>query len=195
MLTQLRDWLRRLRGRAQFSLRRIVSPTVVTDNVRIQVHDVATLRAERPDWGALSRAERAQAVRDIEPERDIVVHNTAVDELLELLVDHLDPAQNSDKQPTHLAVGDSATTPTVSNTSLNNRVGTFATSEDADQGKDLFTSTFLDSTQANGNDLKECGLKTAASGGDLLNHATFSAVSKTQNNTLTIDVTLEFRAA
>jgi len=68
----------------------------------------------------------------------------------------------------------------------------------ADNGKSLLASTFIDSTEANGNTLDELGLFSGdpASSSNpevfLMNHATFSPVTKDNSKTVTFDVTLQF---
>jgi len=90
---------------------------------------------------------------------------------------------------THIGVGDSDTTPIQSNTALGNE-----TYKDA-----LFTtptkttnsisfSLFLDTTENNGNDIKETGIFDAASGGNLYNHALTNVISKTNSVEAFIEV-------
>jgi len=196
MLSTLRDRIQSAISRLLDSgHRQLVSPGVVSDNVHIAVHDVETLREEIPEWDDLDREARHRRVREVDPEREIVDHNTVVDGLLNYLVDNLDPSQSASLDASHLEIGSDSTTASTSDSSMVSTIGTFATSDDSDNGKDLFTSTFLDTGQANGNDIKEAGLTTASSGGTLLNRSTFAAITKTDSKTVTIDVTLEFRAA
>lgn len=177
------------------SNREVNPENVVSDNVKVTVHNIDDLRREVDDWDSLSKQEKLEASRDVDPMETIEDHNTTVDGLNEYIVDNLDPSQSVNEDASHLEVGsDGNTTPTTSDTGMNTSVGTFSVTSDSDNGKDLFTSTFLDTSQANGNTLAECGLTTASSGGTLLNHSTFTDFNKTSSNTFTLDVTLSFRA-
>jgi len=162
--------------------------------------DVDDLDADRTLEGAdreLTR-ERIEALLAVEPPTPDVekTTNTTVDALHEYFVDELDPSQTVDLEASHLAVGtDGATGTNTGDTSLNNEVYRTSITDSIDNGKDLLSSTFLDSSEANGNTIDEVGLFSSDTGGTMLNHATITAITKDSSKTATIDVTLEFRAA
>lgn len=168
----------------------------VKDNIKIKVHDIEALKSNVENWGELTKREKWQVANNTKPTKVIEEHNTTVDGLNEYIVDNLDPSQSVNKDASHIEIGSDNTGGTsTSDTSMNTLVDTLATTDEADNGKDLFTSTFIDTSQLNGNSLEEAGLTTASSGGTLLNHSTFTAISKDNTKTVTIDITLEFRAA
>jgi len=164
-------------------------------NVEARVHDVDDLKKQVDNWRDLSKQEKLKVANNTEPEKVVKDHNTTVDGLNEYIVDNLDSNQSVNKDATHLGVGTGTATPATGNSSLNSSVDRFAITDTSDNGKDLFTSTFLDTSEANGNDLEEVGLFTADTGGTMLNHSLIQTISKDDTVTATIDVTLEFRAA
>lgn len=135
-----------------------------------------------------------EVTRSIDPESVVRVKNLTTSNLHEYIVDNLHPDTAANETATHLAVGnDDATAPSTGNDDLNNEVYRTQITDSVDNGNELLSSTFLDSTEANGFDLVECGLFTADTGGLLLNHSTFNTISKANTNTATIDVTLRFK--
>lgn len=168
-----------------------------------KTHDVSTLREEVPSWDSLSKEERLDASRDVEPADTETVYNVTVDSLHEYFVDNLDPEQTAAKDnitTLWLGLGDNAGGGTaVSDTDLNNRLYEEAVTDTADNGKELLTSTFLDSSEGNfGSDFDELGLfsgdpsNLANADVFMLNHATFADVNKDNTKTVTFDVTLTF---
>jgi len=174
----------------------------ISGRIDKQVHDVDELREEYPSWDEMSKQEKLKAVRETEPAEEETVYNVTTDRFHEYIVDNLDPSQTSVEDnvaSSHLALGtDSASGTTSSDTDLNNRTYNEPVTDHADNGKELLASTFLDSTEGNGNTFDELGLFT----GDpanlanaevfLLNHATFASVTKDNSKTVTFDVTLTF---
>lgn len=191
----------------------------IEGRIDARLHDSETLREEIPEWDDLSDREKYLATTDYEvlqeraaiddlddherelAELDIdladefVVFNTTCVGLHEILVDNLDPTQESDEEATYLALGNDGGSGTASGDEvLNNEVFRKAVTDHADQGTTLLASTFVDSTEANGYTLNELGLYTSDVGGSnlLLNHSTFAAVTKDNTKTVTFDVTLSF---
>ena len=89
---------------------------------------------------------------------------------------------------THMAVGDDATTPTVGDTALGNELTRKAVQEVTQGTSDVIVSLFLNSTESNGNSLKEVGMFDAAAAGNLLERNTFTTISKTSSLEVWIDV-------
>ncbi|MFB1066435.1 hypothetical protein [Natrinema sp. H-ect4] len=161
------------------------------DNIRVQVHDIEDLRETSPNWDDLSERERLEVTRRVDPVQTHSTANTTTIDLHEYHVENLDPATSRNEDASHLAVGnDDSTVPSSGNSSLNNEVYRTGISDSSVKGDELFTSTFLDTTEANGETLVEVGLFTASSGGTLLNHSTIDPIGKTTDNTATIDVSL-----
>lgn len=164
-------------------------------NVHVFEHDIDTLRKQWPGWDENPKWVKRELAKRTEPDREQHHSNTTVDGLHKYIVDNLDPSQSVNKTASHLAVGKGTSQPASGDTSLNNEVTRVQTTDDSDNGTTLFTSTFLDTTEANGNTLEEVGLFTAASGGTMLNHALISSITKDDETTATIDVSLTFNAA
>jgi hypothetical protein len=170
-----------------------------------KVHDEAHLREAVDDYDSLSKKEKMELARDVEPVYEDTVYNVTTDSLHEYFVDNLDPGQTSAKDNVSaewLGLGTNGSGGTAtSDTDLNTRTYEETVTDVADNGKDLLASTFLDSTEANGNDFDELGLFTGdpANLADadvfLINHATFSTVTKDNTKTVTFDVTLTFSDA
>jgi len=170
-----------------------------------KMYDTAQLRASVDDYDALSKQEKLDLARESSPVYEDTVYNVTTDLLHQYFVDNLDPDNTSteaDVAVSHLALGDDGTTGTDSmDTDLNNQVYTEPVTDVADNGKSLLASTFVDSTEANGFTLDELGLFTGdpASSSNpevfLMNHATFSPVTKDNTKTVTFDVTLTFSDA
>lgn len=173
---------------------RIKSSVPIQDNVEVSIHDIDDLRKEVPGWDSLSKLEKMEAARNVDAIEEDSASNTTCIGLHEYIVDNLDSNQSVNESVSHLAVGDNDTAPASGNVNLNNEVGRFSVTSVNDAGSLLDISTFLDTSEANGNTLKEIGLTNQAtvSGDILFNHSTISDIVKTSNKTATIDVTLEF---
>jgi hypothetical protein len=195
-----------------------------------KVHNTGELREQVEDWDSLSKEQKMLVTRapeqidfdsvsdeDMEyaemyitPEEDETVYNVTTTRFHEYIVDNLDPAQTAAKDnvdATWMALGtDAASGTSTSDTDLNTRVYSETVTDHADNGNELLASTFIDSTEANGNTVDEIGLFTgdisgiasgniASSAPDdvfMLNHATFASVTKDNTKTVTFDVTLTF---
>jgi len=170
-----------------------------------KVHDVSELRESVDGWDELTHSEKRIASRTVDPVHEETVYNVTTDRFHEYLVDNLDPGQTgtgSNLTAAYLALGDdSASGTATTDTDLNNRLYSEEVTDHADNGKDLLCSTFIDSTEANGNSYEELGLFTgdpanlANSDVFMINHTTFSAVTKDNSKTVTFDVTLTFSDA
>jgi len=166
-----------------------------------KIYNTEVLRSAFDDWDEKTKEEKLKLTRDIEPERMETSYNVTTDRLHQYFVDNLDPDNSNtvaNLSVSHLALGTDDTTPVTSNTDLNNRKYEEVVTDVADNGKNLLASTFLDSTEGNGNDFNEIGLYT----GDpanltdnnvfMINHSTFAPVTKDNSKTVTFDVTLSF---
>lgn len=192
------------------------SGMAIEGRIETRLHDVDDLKEAVPEWDDLSKREkylvteppekldfeeldddeRELAEMEVEPVEENLDFNTTCVGLHEYIVDNLDPAQAVDKTASHLALGnDASVAPASSDTTLNNEVHREQVTDHADNGNELLASTFIDSTEANGYGLEELGIFTASAGGDLLNHSTFTTVTKDNSKTVTFDVTLTFKAA
>lgn len=178
------------------------SSAAITGRIDKKVYDTESLTERFPDWDDLSKGEKLERVRDVEPASEETVYNVTVDRFHEYFVDNLDPNQSAAKDnvtASWLALGTGGGNGTATtDTDLNTRVYSETITDHADNGKDLLASTFVDSTEANGNTLDELGLFTgdpanlANADVFMLNHSTFSGVTKDDTKTVTFDVTLTF---
>jgi len=168
-----------------------------------QVHDVTDLESRVDgDWDDLSKEEKMQVARNTEPEYEDTVYNVTTDRFHEYIVDNLDPAQTATKDnvdASWLGLGtDAASGTATTDTDLNTRAYSEMVTDHADNGNELLASTFLDSTEGNGNTFDELGLfsgdpaNLANAEVFLINHATFGGITKDNSNTITFDVTLTF---
>ena len=170
-----------------------------------KMYDTEQLRASVDDYDSLSKQEKLDLVRSSTPVYEDTVHNVTTDALHEYFVSNLDPDNTNTEanvSVSHLALGDDGASGTNSaDTGLNNQVYAEAVTDVADNGKSLLASTFIDSTEANGTTVDELGLfsgdpaNTANPEVFLMNHATFSPVTKDNSKTVTFDVTLTFSDA
>jgi len=170
-----------------------------------KVHSEDDLREATDDYDALSKQEKMELAREVEPEYEDTVYNVTTDNLHEYFVDNLDPDNNNTEanvDVSWLGLGtNGGGGTTTADDDLNTRTYEEAVTDVADNGKDLLASTFLDSTEGNGNTFDELGLfsgdpaSLANAEVFLINHATFAAVTKDNSKTVTFDVTLTFSDA
>lgn len=170
--------------------------------IETQIHDVSDLKDEYPNWDEMSKSEKLEATRSVEPVETDVSYNVTTDQLHQYFVRNLDPdltGTADNVSATHFALGtDGGTATATSDTDLNNRAYSEAVTDHADNGKELLASTFMDSSEGNGPTYDELGLFTgdpanlANSDVFLVNHSTFSAVTKDDTKTVTFDVSLTF---
>jgi len=170
--------------------------------IHTKVHDASTLREVYPEWDNLSKVEKKEAACDVEPREDYIDYNVTTVGLHEYFVRNLDPditSEDANVSVSWLALGDDAASGvTTSDTELNNQVYTEQITDHADNGNELLSSTFVDSTEANGSTLDEIGLWTGDPANSanpevfLVNHSTFSSITKDNTKTVTFDVTLTF---
>jgi hypothetical protein len=170
------------------------------------VHDVTILQEMYPAWNTFSKAEKLRATRDVVPEYTDRSYNVTTAALHAYFVDNLDPDNTSseaDVSVSHMALGDDGSSgTTVNDTDLNNRLYDEPVTDIADAGDSLLASTFIDSTEANQGgtiDYDEIGLFTGdpadAATDDavfLVNHSSFTPITKDNTKTVTFDVTLTF---
>jgi hypothetical protein len=166
-----------------------------------KIYSTESLRSTFSDWDNKTKKEKLKLTRNVEPETMETTYNVTTDRLHQYFVDNLDPDNSNadaDLSVSHVGLGVSDTTPVTSNTDLNNRTYEESVTDVADNGKDLLASTFIDSTEGNGNDFNEIGLFTGdpanLSNNDIfmINHSTFAPVTKDNSKTVTFDVTLTF---
>lgn len=182
--------------------RNTTSGFTIEGRIDKQVHDVADLRAEVDDYDSLSESEKLQLARSVEAESEETVYNVTTDQLHQYFVDNLDRGNTSAEaniDAAWLGLGTNGGGGTAtSDTDLNSRQYEETITDVADNGKELLCSTFVDSTEGNGNTFDELGLFTgdpanlANADVFLMNHATFNAVTKDNTRTVTFDVTLTF---
>ena len=167
-----------------------------------RTHELGHLKTAFPQWEQLSKEEKLEASRKVQPVAEDTVYNVTTDALHEYFVDNLDPDNTNTEanvDVSFLALGTDASSGTAeTDTDLNSREYEEPVTDVADNGKELLASTFLDSTEGNGNDFDELGLfsgdpaNLANTEVFLINHATFAAVTKDSTKTVTFDVTLTF---
>jgi len=172
-------------------------------NGRIERNEYSTeqLKQKYDSWESFDDKTKLHLLRGEEPENIDVSYNVTTEEFHEYLVRNIDPdvSTNANLAAEWMALGDDSASGTdVTDTDLNNRIFKKEITDHADNGNELLASTFVSSTEANGETLNEIGLYTGdpANLSDeavfLINHATFSDVVKDSDRTITFDVILTF---
>ena len=169
------------------------SELTITGRIDTKAYSAETL----PDnWDELSDEEKLATTRDLDADEEYTDYNTTVFGMHEYFAINLDPTQTLEEDVTHLAVGDDNTSPATTNDALNNEVFRKAVTDHSQTDNELLASTFIDSTEANGETLREVGLFAGPDAADRMwNHSTIAAIEKDGTRTITIDVTLTFTAA
>lgn len=171
-----------------------------------QVHDAETLKQQVDgNWDDLSKKEKLEVARDTDPAYENTCYNVTTERFHQYLVDNLDAGQTNTKDninAAYLGLGtDGGSGEATTDTDLNNRTYSETVTDHADNGTEILASTFLDSTEGNGNLFDEVGLfsgdpaNLANDDVFLINHASFGGVNKDSSNTVTFDVTLTFSDA
>lgn len=159
---------------------------------------VDALRAALPEWDELPRERRhallsGPSTWPVAPFHVGTTSNLVTDAYLEHIASGRDPI------PSHLALGDDASTqPTATDSSLNNEVYRTIVGQAEPDGSDILTSTYISQNEANGTAIREVGFTDSERSGvwKLLSHALLDAADqieeKTSNMTLTIDYIIHF---
>jgi hypothetical protein len=176
----------------------------VRGHIEMQVFDRETLAETYDDWESLSKEAKHSRLHNgtVDPVQTRETPNVTTESLHQYFVDNLDPDNTSaaaNISAAWVGLGDGGGSgTTVTDTDLNNRLYEETVTDHADNGDSLIASTFLDSTEGNGQTFDEIGLfsgnpaNLAQDDVFLLNHATFSPVTKDSSRTITFDVTLTF---
>lgn len=170
------------------------------DNIRIETWNRDELLSRWPDWDDLSDKEKLHRLREHRPEEaheeTVTDHNVTCHRLDEL---HVETLNKSSTDPGHSAeefvVGNENRSPKYTNDIINNEVGRVDIVEYEADGSNLIMNGLLGTEELNEmvGELVEIG--TVTGDDDLLNHATYSAVDKTEQRAVTYQVTLKFDAA
>ena len=188
-MVRFREWLQWLSSRWNRQSGTVEETIGIESNVRVRVYDGREL-ARVPEWEQLDDSEKLEVLDRREPLREHYHHNTTTVDLFEYLVDDLDVNQTANVTASHLAVGNDGTSPSSGNRSLNNEVYRTQIASSTDAGDTLETRVLLDTSEANGYMIRECGLVTASSSGLLLNHSLLNEEEKNDRKAFTIDVSL-----
>lgn len=186
--------IRRLLGWLRAGLRRRVrDETGLAGTLTIKEYD----KTEIPRYESIpSKRDRYNVVREWSPDTVTETTNIVQDEFLKYLVDVSLPGSGQSRETiSHFSVGTDGTAPTGGDGGLLNEVLRTSLQSETDNGKDFEATGFLDSTEANGNTLVETALETSSSGDHTVNRALISDIAKTDKKLVTIDFTIEFRAA
>lgn len=181
----------------------VTDPPTTADNVTVRTHSVERLRSVAESrglaWDSLDKRERRLIATVTPPTSVVSTHNVTVAPMHRMVVGFFDPTRSvADTGAQYLAVGDGATVPTVGDEALAAERDRIHVAVSEDNGRDLFTSTFLDATEANGINISEVGLTNTAdptaSDAFLFNRALLpQTINKREQNTATVDVTLRVR--
>lgn len=89
---------------------------------------------------------------------------------------------------THIDFGTGTTTPTISDSVMENSIVRNARQDISILSDSVVVSGFLGSGQANGEDISEIGAFDAGSGGNMQDHSLITAVTKTSSKELWVDI-------
>lgn len=168
--------------------------------VKGEVTASAYSTTDLPDgWDEMSDTERLKCIRDVEPEKSTTTSNVTTIDMHEYFASNLNPDGGSvNVQADYLAIGTDDTAPSSSNTSLNAEYFRKGVSDGIVSGNELQVDTLIQSSEANGETIREVGLFTTTQGAQderMLNHAAISDIQKDSSRNITIEVTLTFTAA
>jgi len=174
----------------------------IVGRIEAFVYDADYLNQSYTNWNEKSDGEKLSLIENEDPIDHQEVYNVTTDRYHEYLVDDLDPDQTAAKDNVYaswVAVGtDGPSGTSTVDTDLNTRVFSKQVTDHADNGKELLASTFIDSTEANGETLNEIGLFTGNPDNlgnaevFMINHANFSDVIKDDSKSVTFNVELTF---
>lgn len=173
--------------------------TVATEkpkpDIQLSVHDVDVLRYLYPEWDCLNKKQKLKLIKNTSSSvlRKIQIHNATCVDLHKYLAKNIDPEKNANESGDKIAFGDDDSSISSSDTSLNNKVGDVGisdTSYDSSSQETTFT-TFVDSSELNGETLSEIGLIGTDS--NLWNHADIDPdISKSNSETVVADIFISF---
>lgn len=165
-----------------------VHTTAVETNVRIATYATETVDEHVRDWADLDDRARLAALRTVPAEHVDRSRNTTCVGLHQWAVSGL--AGESVPTISEVAVG-TGTTSAEGDTQLGSEVARTAVASVEPTSPSIFVAGFFGSAEANGHDITETGVYA---GDLLLNHATFAAKPKDNQNTLTVETTITFSA-
>lgn len=179
------------------------SETAMRENIEVTLHDADQLR-QIEGWEDASVDERAMLARDTAVVDQWTVSNVTCADYHDHLVAVHDPEVPGGSLGatfSHLAIGNNATAPVVTNSSLNNEIYRTTVSEYNRQSRESSIIVFLDAeSEVNGNNLYELGLVTGPTSGEwfLVNHAliddpTGRLEPKTSAVAATFEVNIRYR--
>lgn len=169
-----------------------------SDNVEVGIYDESLLSKQYDNWDSLSDEEKLSILEGEEPKAEFTEHNVTTNDYHEHLAELANPSTDTEpKTATHIGFGNSRTTPSPNDSSLNNENVRFQVTDRSRSGRDYQSITLLSSDQAVGLNLEEAGLFDSDSGGLMFNHVLLSddplLEPKTQEYAVTIRINLQFR--
>lgn len=171
-----------------------VTPSPKRQNVKVKIYDTDVLRYLYPEWDTLEKEEKFKLIQNTGKEalRKIKIHNVTCVGLHEYLTTCIDPEQDHTADGDEIAFGTDNSSFSSSDTSLNNEVGRVDVSDSSESSStEIAFSSFVDSTELNGNTLAELGLYS--NDGNLWNHAEISpTVDKTTSETIVAEIYIAF---
>ncbi len=159
--------------------------------VRFRMHDIKEIRKKYPDWDSLSKKEKMEALKNVDPIYEEDRTNTFTEDGIRHIVDKLQGQSVADVS--HYAIGSGTTPPEITDPDLETRENTQVITSTTDAGLTLETSTFWDTTEANGITFAEGGILaggtpgTPGSGGVLMARTLFTPQTKDSTKTFTVD--------
>lgn len=106
----------------------------------------------------------------------------------------LDPTDSVDRSASHVAVGDDGSAKSLSDSTLGNELGRLSIAESEQNGTELRVRGFIDSSQFNGETIREIAAAGAENGGRIFALEALSSadeINKDDTTTVTIDITID----
>lgn len=96
-----------------------------------------------------------------------------------------------DSTNTYMAFGDGTATANPTDTAMGNELGRYQVTNVQRTGQEVKYTYTLNTTQLNGNDIKEIGLFDASSSGNLYSRANIATISKTNAVEIEVEYTIK----
>jgi len=149
--------------------------------------------AVRPNFDALDHAHQQTVLDKLEPLHTETTHNVASTVFLEYLVDVIDQNQTlTDQDPERFALGTGDSSPSSSDTALDNEVGEITIGTVTDNGTTLTMEGTIGESELNGNTLREIAVTN--NNAFFYNRALIGPIAKTSDESVNITGEFTFTA-
>lgn len=169
----------------------------VTGEISVSLYEVSALNNHHNGWRKLPDMHKLEFLDGFTPVESHTSTNVACTGLFEWISESLNAAITTPDEPDQIALGRSSTTPSSSDTSLDDEVDRVDITSFADEGTQVRMTAFVGEAEANvdvsaGETISEGGVYA---GSKLLNHSLFGTdYEKDNTKTMTVEIVLSFSA-